>query len=86
MEGIGGATLVVLGLWRFEVTTMYGHMVTIDACMVDGFGEEFLLGEDFMTKHKAPGARLQPIAYASSVNNDTVAKYSMTELEYLAVV
>jgi len=53
MEGIGGATLVVLGLWRFEVTTMYGHVVTIDACMVDGFGEEFLLGEDFMTKHKA---------------------------------
>jgi len=65
MERIGGATLVVLGLWRFEVTTMHGHMVTIDACMVDG---------------------LQPIAYASSVNNDTVAKYSMTELECLAVV
>lgn len=32
------------------------------------------------------GAGLQPVAYASSVNSDVVAKYSITELECLAVV
>lgn len=53
MEGISGVSLPVLGLWRFKMTTMYGHEMTIDACVVDGFGDEFLLGEDFMTAQRA---------------------------------
>lgn len=53
VEGIGGFLLDVIGVWRFRMITVFGEQVTVDACVVDGCTNEFLLGVDFM---KARGA------------------------------
>lgn len=53
VEGINGFELKVLGLWRFEFKNVYQQDITVDACVVDGCHRDFLLGEDFMMKHKA---------------------------------
>ncbi|OWZ21259.1 hypothetical protein PHMEG_0004218 [Phytophthora megakarya] len=52
MEGFGGGTSRVLGVWRFLGTTQYQQRITIDALLVEGQGDELLVGEDWMVKHK----------------------------------
>ncbi|OWZ01605.1 hypothetical protein PHMEG_00026971, partial [Phytophthora megakarya] len=52
MEGFGGGTSRVLGVWRFLGTTQYQQRITIDALLVEGQGDELLVGEDGMVKHK----------------------------------
>lgn len=53
VEGIGGFLLDVLGVWRFRFENVFGEMISVDACIVSGCTEEFLLGVDFLTKKKA---------------------------------
>ncbi|KAE9346468.1 hypothetical protein PR003_g7426 [Phytophthora rubi] len=53
VEGIGGFLLDVLGVWTFSMTNVYGQTVTIDACIVEGCTDEFLVGVDFLERHRA---------------------------------
>ncbi|GMF57917.1 unnamed protein product [Phytophthora fragariaefolia] len=50
VKGFGGDTNRVLGVWRFVGTTQYQQRITIDALVVDGQGDEFLVGEDWMVQ------------------------------------
>ncbi|KAE9118319.1 hypothetical protein PF010_g8269 [Phytophthora fragariae] len=53
VEGIGGFLLDVVGVWRFELTNIFGEIVRVDACIINGCTDEFLLGVDFMREHGA---------------------------------
>lgn len=48
VEGFGGAVSRVLGVWRFTGTTQYQQRIVVDALLVEGQGDEFLIGEDWM--------------------------------------
>lgn len=50
VEGFGGETSRVLGVWRFIGTTQLQQRVVVDALLVEGQGDEFLIGEDWMVK------------------------------------
>ncbi|GMF57765.1 unnamed protein product [Phytophthora fragariaefolia] len=52
VEGIGGFLLDVVGVWRFSLRSVFGEIIEIDACIVEG-DEELLLGVDFMKCHGA---------------------------------
>ncbi|GMF50459.1 unnamed protein product [Phytophthora fragariaefolia] len=52
VEGFGGGTSRVLGVWRFVGTTQYQQRITIDALVVDGQGDGFLVGEDWMVQQQ----------------------------------
>jgi hypothetical protein len=53
VEGIGGFTLAVLGVWSFVLRNIYGQSIAVEACIVEGCTSEFLLGVDFMARHRA---------------------------------
>ncbi|KAG1689145.1 hypothetical protein DVH05_002783 [Phytophthora capsici] len=53
VEGIGGFLLDVVGVWRFRFRTVFGETVCVDACIVKGCDDDFLLGVDFLRKHGA---------------------------------
>ncbi|KAE9143392.1 hypothetical protein PF006_g11578 [Phytophthora fragariae] len=53
IEGIGGFRQKVLGLWVFNMHNVYGQRVCVEACVIEGVSNEFLLGVDFMQKHRA---------------------------------
>ncbi|KAE9226437.1 hypothetical protein PF004_g11636 [Phytophthora fragariae] len=53
VEGIGGFLLDVVGVWRFSMRSVFGELIELDACIVDGCVDEFLLGVDFMKAHGA---------------------------------
>ncbi|ETM42697.1 hypothetical protein L914_11705 [Phytophthora nicotianae] len=55
VEGIGGFLLNVVGVWRFELRSVFDEVIQVDACIVEGCTEEFLLGVDFM---QAKGATM----------------------------
>ncbi|KAE9188891.1 hypothetical protein PF004_g22370 [Phytophthora fragariae] len=48
VEGIGGFLLDVVGVWRFELQSVFGEAISVEACIVKGCTDEFLLGVDFM--------------------------------------
>ncbi|GMF42816.1 unnamed protein product [Phytophthora fragariaefolia] len=48
IEGFGGGTSRVLGVWRFIGTTQYQQRMTVDALLVDDQGDEFVVGDDWM--------------------------------------
>lgn len=48
VEGFGGGISRVLGVWRFIGTTQYQQRIEVDALLVEGQGDEFLIGEDWM--------------------------------------
>ncbi|OWZ06163.1 hypothetical protein PHMEG_00021619 [Phytophthora megakarya] len=53
VEGIGGLALDVLGVWSFEVVNVFGQTVSLIACILDGCTDEFLIGVDFLERHRA---------------------------------
>ncbi|KAE8968781.1 hypothetical protein PF011_g27053 [Phytophthora fragariae] len=53
VEGIGGFVLDVIGVWTFQMRNAYGQVVTVEACIIDGCTDEFLIGVDFLQHHKA---------------------------------
>lgn len=53
VEGIGGFLLDVVGVWRFNLSNVFGEIISVDACIVDGCTDEFLVGVDFMRSHGA---------------------------------
>ncbi|KAE9345497.1 hypothetical protein PR003_g7919 [Phytophthora rubi] len=55
VEGIGGLLLEVVGVWRFKLRTVFNEYIEVDACVVSGCSDEFLLGVDFM---RARGATM----------------------------
>ncbi|OWZ06564.1 hypothetical protein PHMEG_00021159, partial [Phytophthora megakarya] len=48
VEGIGGFLLDVVGVWRFRFRSVFGELIVVDACIVKGCTDEFLLGVDFL--------------------------------------
>ncbi|GMF55341.1 unnamed protein product [Phytophthora fragariaefolia] len=52
VEGFGGGTSRVLGVWRFVGTTQYQQRITIDALLVEGQGDGLLIGEDWIVEHQ----------------------------------
>ncbi|KAE9050994.1 hypothetical protein PR001_g1867 [Phytophthora rubi] len=52
VEGFEGGTSRVLGVWRFTGTTQYQQRITIDALLVEGQGDELLIGEDWMVERQ----------------------------------
>ncbi|KAK1941963.1 hypothetical protein P3T76_006285 [Phytophthora citrophthora] len=48
VEGFGGGTSRIIGVWRFVGTTMYQQRIIVDALLVEGQGDELLIGEDWM--------------------------------------
>jgi len=46
VESFGGGQVRVLGVWRFTGTMRYQQRITVNALLVDGQGDEFLIGED----------------------------------------
>ncbi|GMF48287.1 unnamed protein product [Phytophthora fragariaefolia] len=52
VEGIGGFLLDVVGVWEFYLRT-FGEVIRVEACIVAGCADEFLLGVDFMREHSA---------------------------------
>jgi hypothetical protein len=53
VEGIGGFLLDVIGVWTFHMRNVYGQAVPLEACIIDGCTDEFLMGVDFLQHHKA---------------------------------
>ncbi|OWZ02522.1 hypothetical protein PHMEG_00025902 [Phytophthora megakarya] len=53
VKGIGGFLLNVIVVWSFDLTNVYGQSVKVDACIIDGCTNEFLVGVDFLEKHRA---------------------------------
>ncbi|KAE9182666.1 hypothetical protein PF004_g24171 [Phytophthora fragariae] len=53
VEGIGGFQLDVIGVWAFSMVNVFGQRVEIRACVIEGCTDEFLVGVDFMRKHRA---------------------------------
>ncbi|KAE8977151.1 hypothetical protein PF004_g26913 [Phytophthora fragariae] len=51
-SGFGGGTSRVLGVWRFTGTTQYQQRITIDALLVEGQGDELLIGDDWMVERQ----------------------------------
>ncbi|KAE9017715.1 hypothetical protein PR002_g13313 [Phytophthora rubi] len=47
-EGIGGFLLDVVGVWRFKLRTVFNECIEVEASVVSGCSNEFLLGVDFM--------------------------------------
>ncbi|OWY93762.1 hypothetical protein PHMEG_00036719 [Phytophthora megakarya] len=52
VDGFGGGTSRVFEVWRFLGTTRCQQRITIDGLLVEGQGDELLVGEDWMVKHK----------------------------------
>ncbi|KAG6583176.1 RNA-dependent DNA polymerase [Phytophthora cinnamomi] len=48
VEGLTGAIARGLGVRRFKFLTQYGQEMEVDALVVEGAADEFLLGEDWM--------------------------------------
>ncbi|OWZ08712.1 LOW QUALITY PROTEIN: hypothetical protein PHMEG_00018702 [Phytophthora megakarya] len=64
VEGIGGFLLDIVGVWRFTFETVFGEALIVDACVVSGCEDEFLLGVDFMrTKGATMDFEKQEIRY-----------------------
>ncbi|OWZ09117.1 hypothetical protein PHMEG_00018232, partial [Phytophthora megakarya] len=53
VEGMGGFLLDVVGVWQFEMRSVLNEVIRVDACIVDGCADEFLLGVDFMQPRSA---------------------------------
>ncbi|KAG6614968.1 Gag-pol fusion protein [Phytophthora cinnamomi] len=53
VEGIGGFLLDVIGVWRFRFSNVFKEDIEVDACVVAGCTNEFLLGVDFMRSRGA---------------------------------
>ncbi|KAE9296520.1 hypothetical protein PR003_g23736 [Phytophthora rubi] len=53
VEGIGGFGLDVIGVWSFQMRNVFGQIMEIRACIIDGCTEEFLVGVDFLVKRRA---------------------------------
>ncbi|EGZ16797.1 hypothetical protein PHYSODRAFT_500434 [Phytophthora sojae] len=53
LEGIGGFLLDVMGVWEFHMRSVFGEIIRVEACIVSGCTDEFLLGVDFMRGHGA---------------------------------
>ncbi|KAE9058687.1 hypothetical protein PF010_g30906 [Phytophthora fragariae] len=53
VEGVGGFLLDVLGMWAFEMRNVFGQVVQVTACIVEGCTSEFLMGLDFLKEHRA---------------------------------
>ncbi|ETK77594.1 hypothetical protein L915_16158 [Phytophthora nicotianae] len=47
VEGIGGVLLDVVGVWHFNMYNVFDGAISVDACIVQGCTDEFLLGVDF---------------------------------------
>ncbi|KAE8957023.1 hypothetical protein PR002_g31294 [Phytophthora rubi] len=52
IEGISGFLLDVLGVWSFEMRNVFGQTVAMEACVIGGCSNEFLVGVDFLEHHK----------------------------------
>ncbi|OWZ05814.1 hypothetical protein PHMEG_00022026 [Phytophthora megakarya] len=52
VEGIGGITLAVIGIWEFDLKTTFNDVIKTKACVVKGCKGEFL-GVEFMQEHGA---------------------------------
>jgi hypothetical protein len=52
-EDIGGFVLDVIRVWAFHMRNVFGQLVEIKACIIDGCTAEFLVGVDFLVKHQA---------------------------------
>ncbi|KAE8890144.1 hypothetical protein PF002_g21724 [Phytophthora fragariae] len=50
VDGFTGAASRVLGVWRFKFRTQYEQTMEVDALIVEGATDEFLLGESWMMK------------------------------------
>ncbi|ETL86613.1 hypothetical protein L917_13978, partial [Phytophthora nicotianae] len=53
VEDIGGFLFDVLGLWQFRMQNVFGQTVEVTACIIEGCTSEFLVGVDFLEKHRA---------------------------------
>ncbi|KAE8994224.1 hypothetical protein PR001_g12776 [Phytophthora rubi] len=53
VEGIGGFRLNVLGVWAFTMRNAYGQVVELEAYIIEGCADEFLVGVDFLRQHRA---------------------------------
>ncbi|KAE8905962.1 hypothetical protein PF001_g457 [Phytophthora fragariae] len=53
VEGIGGFVLDVIGVWSVQMRNAFGQIVEIRACIINRCTEEFLVGVDFLEKHRA---------------------------------
>ncbi|KAE9346547.1 hypothetical protein PR003_g7368 [Phytophthora rubi] len=53
VEGIGSFLLDVQGVWSFKMYNVFGQLVEVQVCIVEGCTSEFLLGVDFMKAHEA---------------------------------
>ncbi|OWY90670.1 hypothetical protein PHMEG_00041099, partial [Phytophthora megakarya] len=51
VEGFTGAVARVIGVWKFQFRTQYGQAMSVEALMVEGAADEFLLGEDWMLEN-----------------------------------
>ncbi|GMF56252.1 unnamed protein product [Phytophthora fragariaefolia] len=53
VEDIGGFLLDVVGVWRFEIRSLFDQVIVVEACIVSGCTDEFLIGVDFRRTHRA---------------------------------
>lgn len=51
VEGVGGFLHDVVGVWHFDMNNVLGEKMSVEAYIVDGCTDEFLLGVDFMRSH-----------------------------------
>ncbi|GMF30453.1 unnamed protein product [Phytophthora fragariaefolia] len=53
IEGIGGFLLDLQSVWTFSMVNVYGQKVTVDACIIEGSTNEFLVSVEFLDGHRA---------------------------------
>ncbi|GMF40547.1 unnamed protein product [Phytophthora fragariaefolia] len=53
VKGIGGFVLKVVGGWAFGMRNAFGHMVTMDVCIIEGCSDKVFVGVDFLQRYKA---------------------------------
>ncbi|KAE8877333.1 hypothetical protein PF005_g18085 [Phytophthora fragariae] len=49
----GGFSLDIVGVWAVTMRNAYGKLVEVEACVIEGCANEFLVDVDFMRRHKA---------------------------------
>ncbi|OWZ17293.1 hypothetical protein PHMEG_0008790 [Phytophthora megakarya] len=82
VEGIGGFLLDVVGVWCFEVETVFGERISVEACVIDGCTEEFLLGVDFMrTKGATTAFDRHEVAAVRMIRNAGLQGSTVTPIE-----
>ncbi|GMF33950.1 unnamed protein product [Phytophthora fragariaefolia] len=80
IEGIGGVLLDALGVWTFSMLNVYGQKVTVDACIIEGCTNEFLVGVDILDGHRATMDFERKVVCYDEIGHKVIIPFRTTEV------